>query len=287
MKATQDYSLRKFGKIPQRVYKERKEAVLAEIIKVSGKLNGKFITLAEFERYNTVPGLAQVLHQFGGIRKLNEEAGLKQPKKFTFFETREQLKATFLNISEKYDGGLSSAIICKELDKSVNDVSHLLGTYFNGIKQLCSELGVAYVKTGRSIGKRKAKLSAEQSRTIFEKQLSNIARNNNKILSYNILNAALPNLNPTMMRQRIGLYFGGLQKFCEERSIRYEGFRSINTNMTELEILKNIKEVSKMEGAEMSEAFYRLNGKFSLSVVNQYYGTFKKACEEINVKVVK
>ena len=69
---------------------------------------------------------------------------------------------------------------------------------------------------------------------------------------------------------------------CKELGIVWvQGNRGID--ITELEILQDIKLIYNKNSFKISRAVYNKKGKYKMELVEGYFGSFGKACAEINI----
>jgi hypothetical protein len=268
--------------------KHRQKVILSEIKRISLLLNKPTITKSDFALNSKLDFPEHAfIRIFGSFGKAKKQAGLKKSE-FSFYEKRDQKKKLFKEIALKHGNTLSNKILMQELNMAPTTIyNQHISPYFGGIFNLCKQIGCDYVAGNKSIRKAFANFKvdesvAEISRNNFSKRVVEIADNFEHTLSQDILRKNSSLAYATVLNYAYQ-WFGGLEKMCSDLGIKWiKGDHGIDRK--ELGILKDIREVYKASGNTISQSAYKKKGRYSLELVTDYFGSFGKACLEVNIK---
>lgn len=276
------------NKLKQIELKRRREIILKEIRRVSLLLNKPIITQSDLILNSNLklPNHSYI-RIFGGFGKALEEAGLKKPE-FNFYDKRDKLKKLFKQIAVRHNNTLSIKIIMSDTNKSWNSILNtMICPYFGGIYRLCKDINCDYktnnvsTKTFFETYKRNLK-DADMVRTSFADSMVKISKDFGGSLSNDILRKN-SSLSFNTLNSYAHKWFGGFKSMCKELDISWiDGDRGIDRK--ELDILKDIRQVYLKSDNKISQVLYKKHGKYSLELVADYFGSFGKACLEVNIK---
>jgi hypothetical protein len=278
------------NKIRKKEFYKRKKAIIQEIIRISQKLNKKKITQSELVSnwsLNISP-FAYILI-FRNLANLLEQSGLvnSNEKDDYFIKRKLELKSLIKTIALKYNNKVSHKILAQELGQKYKSVILKTSLYYNGLISICREIdceytaGNKFVKTWFENGTLISK-PIEVKKDDFEKSMIGIANRNDNSLSRIILasNSVIPINN---LMNKINAWYGGFKSMCKQLGIIWiEGNHGIDQK--EIDILMDIKRVYLKHGNKINRAIYKNSGKYKMDLVEDYFGSFGKACLEINIQ---
>lgn len=279
---------KQWRKLSNKELAERRNLIILEIQKISKRLSKPMITVSDF-MFNSELRIPEhsFIRVFGGFGKACEAAGLKK-NKFSFYEKKEYFKRMFKQIARKNGNKLSYTILMKELGRSFKSIEgSSITPYFGGMYKLCKEINCGYATSNKATksffeNTRHSLKDVNEKRDCFSKRMLDIAKNFGNTLSNDII-AKNSCWSKNTVQNLAYQWFGGLKNMCNELGITWvEGDHGID--IKELDILKDLRDVYIESGRKISRNLYSKKGKHSLEAIEDYFGSFGKACLEVNIK---
>jgi hypothetical protein len=175
------------------------------------------------------------------------------------------------------------------MGKTRHTMEIVSSTYGGGIIKLCSSLGCTCLdgkgkrlKYSKRLGS--TLKTAEMNKHHMDTAIMNLAKNNFGALSGEIIsrNSSVLNISPVSLRHKINKFYGGYENMCKELNITWTPSTK-GIDYRELDILKDMRKVYLSNSRKFSKDLYSKEGRFSLKLIEEYFGSFIKACKEINI----
>ena len=266
--------------------KTHKNTLIKEVKRISEFLNKKNITQGDFYTYfNTEkakPGEYRSL--FGSFSSLKKASGFcKEPRGNYFIQKKLELRSIYKEIALKNGNRLSLNIIARDLRKSCTSTNSYIVTYFGGMTKLCKSIGCVFDSKFTGIvhhgnNPNRPKIAKEN----FKNSILAIASKHNNSISKKIL-VSDSVLSPISVENYAHFYYGGCVRMCKELGIIWiPSDRGID--LKELNMLQDIRKVYTSNDYKITRKIYQDKGKYKLEAIEDYFGSFGKACKEINIE---
>lgn len=267
---------------------ERKKLYIIEIQRISQLLNKKEVTEHDLLVYWKLPFRPfSFVRVFGNFTNFKKAAGLiKEKSADHYLEKRIHLKELFKEIAQRNGNNLSYKILSHELGSSYRATIACLYFYFDGLMAVCKEIGCNYNSWHSPTKTRFENYTPTNQANInkesFKKRILEIAKENNNSLSTKIL-ASNFLLYPNTIQQKVMYLYGGFENMCKELNIVWiKGDHGMD--IKELDILSDIRNLYYKNGQKINQTLYNKKGKYKMQLINDYFGSFGKACLEVNIK---
>ena len=264
----------------------RREVIISEIKRIADKLNKPIISQYDFMTNANIDFPQHAfIKVFGGFNNAIEAAGLKRPE-YNFYKKRKELEEIYKQIAINNDNKLSMKILICHMKKSPKAIELELSLYFGGLISFCKRVKCQYISNNTSSvsffnNYDNSIDTAEIRKDQFSKRVLEIAAQHDNSLSTNILTKEYVPYNS--VRLLSSAFYGGLANMCKELRINWIE-SNYGIDQKELDILKDLRDVYKANDNRISRSFYSKKGKYSLEAVEDYFGSFGKACLEVNIR---